>query len=762
MKVKTEISVIIVNYNSPKNTLSCINSLLNSKKSYSFEIIVVDNSENSELKKYLKGKHEYINYIKSKINGGYGAGNNIGVKASKGKYVMILNPDCIVKPNTLKILADFLNNNKIAGAVAPNLIDQKGKVFSQLGSRELTPMRGIFALSFLNKIFPKNPISKSYYLFNKSPNHLREVDAVPGSAFMIRKDVFEKAGGFDENIFLFFEESDLGRRVRKFGYKLFINPKTSVVHNWRIDKKNKTLQKTFNDSRFYYFKKHFGILNALIVEAICRISLYDLIFFILLIVGAFLMFYRSQYTMSFDSELANVYLEIKNYITKGVIPLVGPSTSHPWLRFGPLYYWIMIPVFYIARYNPLTISYFMKIISLLIAVFNYYFIKKLLDRNTALISTLLIVISPTLIFLSNTSMLYSFVPILFYPFLYLFIKFKGSSFEYFLILFLFSIILNFHLSALVYLPFIIFFLIVKRRYFNLRKLLLSFTAFMLPFITVIIYDSQQNFEMTKNFLLWIPYRLIGFLGIIPNNRVSTDVFNSNLYTFYKYITKLFVIGSGYLNIFIFLIFVFSLVIVVKHIFLKRDLNTIVLNTQKVLVLILLFGYLGIFIHGNPPEHYYLPLYPIPFILIAISVKYIGKLYRYVLLFSFILILINNISLLFSYRWFYIPIFNYNKYHILYETQEKIVNFIIDDSHGMPISIRRTGINNQYQNEFAANYQYLLWMHGNEPVRVGNLEVNQDEKPVYEYRIIEIYDENTLSKLDNVMNINGVYLKRTAL
>lgn len=710
-----------------------------------------------KLNKFLICKYKKIEYIKSENNNGYGSGNNIGVNVSKGKYILFLNPDCKVMSNTLQKLSDFLDKNINAAVVAPNLINENGKLFYQLGSRELTPLRGIVALSFINKLFPNNPISRKYFMHDIPMTKLREADAVPGSAFMIRSDVFKKIGGFDEKIFMYFEESDLGKRVKGLGYKIYIIPYAEVVHKWNVNKKNEKLQRIFEKSRFYYFKKHFGVLKAMIVELFCRISIYDLLFLLLFLIGSFLRFYNSQNTLAFNSELANVYLEIKNYIISGNIPLVGPATSHPWLRFGPLYYWLMIPIFYITKFDPLYISYFMKGISLFVIIFNYYFIKILINKRISIISTLFVTISPALITLANSSMLFSIIPVLFYPFLYLLISFKGDIKRLILIFLLLSVLLNFHFTAMIYIPTILILMIFNKRKLRLKSIVASVLIFFIPFVPVLISDYRNNFDMIKNFAVWIPYRLLGFTGIIHKNNFTITVLLNNLKSFYIFITSMFLSGGNYLNIIMFLIFILCLLISFR----KTIRDNYKININFILLLLITTGYVSLFIHGNPPWHYYLPLFTIPFLIIANSLNYMkSKFIVFIIIFS-ILISFNDIKYYFSYNWFYRTFENNFTNQVSFFVQKDIVSYIISDSKGLPISIKRIGQNDDFEKDFAANYQYLLWLYGNEPVRVGNVDIN-NKKPVIEYKIYEVFNNRSFNEGDDLVNVDGVYIKKTII
>jgi GT2 family glycosyltransferase len=285
-----KVSIIIVAYNNNKDVYKCLDSIYSHKNKTKFEIIVVDNG-NKPFKLRNVDFNASIKYILSSGNIGYGAGNNLGIKYSQGKYILILNPDTQVLDTTIDKLSDFLDKHSKAAIVAPQLIDSKGKEFSQLGSAKLTPLRGIFALSILNKILPNNPISKRYWLFDRRMDILREVDVVPGSGMMIEKDIFEKVKGYDEKFFLYFEESDLCKRIQeKFPrYKFYIDPQIKLIHDWKPkDPGTKKSNQIFKQSRFYYFKKHYGYLNALIVEFFAiqskrSLIIYSILFLLLIL-----------------------------------------------------------------------------------------------------------------------------------------------------------------------------------------------------------------------------------------------------------------------------------------------------------------------------------------------------------------------------------------------------------------------------------------------------------------------------------------------
>ncbi len=260
-----KVSIIIVHYHVEKELFKCLDSIRESNPKLSYEIIVVDNDEKKNIAESLRKKFPKVIYIPNK-NKGFGQGNNVGAKIAKGKYLFFLNPDTQVFPGTIDNLTFFLKKHIDVAIAAPLLLGLDGNPYQQ-GSLELTPVRAVLALSFLNKLFPNNAISRKYYLFDWDRKSTKEVNVAPGTAFIIKKDVFKQVDGFDNNLFLYFEEFDLCKRVKALGYKIFIYPKSRIFHAWGFSTKQRVdIKNIFAESRFYYFKKHFGLLSALVVH----------------------------------------------------------------------------------------------------------------------------------------------------------------------------------------------------------------------------------------------------------------------------------------------------------------------------------------------------------------------------------------------------------------------------------------------------------------------------------------------------------------
>src|SRR3990170_7826448 len=147
-----------------------------------------------------------------------------------------------------------------------------------------------------------------------------------------------------------------------------------------------------------------------------RNSGWDALLVFAVVLGTFLRLYRLEENLVFHGELGHNYLAIKDFIIERTVPLLGPPTSHPWLAFGPLYYWIMAPIMVLARFDPRAGSLVMAFLSSAALVLAYGVLRRLFNKRIATLSTFLMAISPAWISLAREARFYSLVPLLFFPF----------------------------------------------------------------------------------------------------------------------------------------------------------------------------------------------------------------------------------------------------------------------------------------------------------------------------------------------------------
>lgn len=228
-----KVSIIIVNYNTLELTKNTINSVIEKTKNLKYEIILVDNaSVDGSVEFFEKEYKNKIIFIKNNENLGFGKANNKGIEIARGKYVFLLNPDTLLINNAIKILFDFMENNENCGVCGGNLYDLDMRPMSSFDKKMIT-YKSLYIKDIIKEI--KFRISKKikrivkYDNFNYSDKPC-EVKIIIGADMMIRKKVLEKIGFFDEDFFMYHEESELCFRVLKNNFKIYSVPKAKIIH----------------------------------------------------------------------------------------------------------------------------------------------------------------------------------------------------------------------------------------------------------------------------------------------------------------------------------------------------------------------------------------------------------------------------------------------------------------------------------------------------------------------------------------------------
>lgn len=259
-------SIIIINFNTSKLTLQCLKSIENQITKHNlFEIILIDNASNINDFYFLQNGISELNriqitLIRSRINVGFGAGNMIGIQKASGKYYLFINSDVILEENAIELLVIFLEETPNASMVGCQAIDENYKKFKGF-DYSLSLISEIFSDKFLHFI-------NSQKYPNRIPNSKepQKVGAVSGSLFCIKASDFDFVGGFDSNIFLYYEEKDLAFRIHKELKKdIYFLPNVNYIH--LCGKSTAASQKIKNElkiSQFYTIKKNLGVIQYVV------------------------------------------------------------------------------------------------------------------------------------------------------------------------------------------------------------------------------------------------------------------------------------------------------------------------------------------------------------------------------------------------------------------------------------------------------------------------------------------------------------------
>lgn len=256
-----DISVVIVNYNVREFLNNALISLLKALEGYSSEIFVVDNASDDGSVELIQQRFPQVHLIVNKTNVGFAKANNQALALSKGKYLLLINPDTLVQENTFAILKEYFANNSDAGMIGCKIINPDGSL--QLACRRSFPTPWIaFTKTFgLSSLFPKSKLFARYNLTYLDPDKSYEVDAISGSFMMMKREVFEKIGGLDETFFMYGEDLDWCYRIQRSGWKVYYVPATSIIHYKGESTKRSDIDELkvfYNAMRLFVRKHHTG------------------------------------------------------------------------------------------------------------------------------------------------------------------------------------------------------------------------------------------------------------------------------------------------------------------------------------------------------------------------------------------------------------------------------------------------------------------------------------------------------------------------
>jgi GT2 family glycosyltransferase len=233
----------------------CVFSVQKALEGIDGEIIVIDNASSDDSCEMMKTKFPHIKLIENKDNLGFPKGNNIGVAQAKGEYICILNPDTVVAEDTFSKILNTKNWQLSTGIIGCKLIDGAGNFLPESKRGVPTPwvaFTKIFGLYKISNYFGK------YYAQHLSENESGKVDILVGAFMLMKRELYLKVGGFDENCFMYSDDIDLSYLVLKTGKSNYYYHETSVIHyKGESTVRDGTYMKRFREAMQFFYKKHF-------------------------------------------------------------------------------------------------------------------------------------------------------------------------------------------------------------------------------------------------------------------------------------------------------------------------------------------------------------------------------------------------------------------------------------------------------------------------------------------------------------------------
>jgi len=261
-----KLDIIIINWNSGKLLENCIKSIVNTvRESFKLQIIVVDNASIDDSLSFINKSNLPIKLIKNKENVGFARACNQALRYSKGNYILFLNPDTILKKDTLYKAIDIMESNPDISVLGCKQVDENGNIIPSC-SRFPKLINYIYDILGLSKIWPKT-FKPATIMIDWDHKDSRCVDHVMGSFMLIRRDVLKKVGNFDERFFVYLEDLDLSKRIIEMGGKIFYSTDLEIYHEGGgTSKKVKDRRLYYSlKSRIRYGYKHFKKIDAVLL-----------------------------------------------------------------------------------------------------------------------------------------------------------------------------------------------------------------------------------------------------------------------------------------------------------------------------------------------------------------------------------------------------------------------------------------------------------------------------------------------------------------
>lgn len=276
---RIDLSVLIVSYNSRGQLGGLLKALRRELEGLHGEVLVVDNASNDGSADYVEARHPWVRLLRSPRNLGFAAGNNLGARQARGRWLLLLNPDAVPEPGTLARAMALMQAHPEVGLAGARLFDTEGQ--DQPSARSFPRLSLEFYV--LSGLAARCPRSRQLGAMDRTwadPAQPAEVDWVPGAFAMLPRQLFEQLGGFDERYFLYYEEVDLCRRIQAIGYRVMYWPELRVRHiggvsartvpGAQVARAGSQLTLWRARSGLLYYRKNHGLLAAWAVNRMER------------------------------------------------------------------------------------------------------------------------------------------------------------------------------------------------------------------------------------------------------------------------------------------------------------------------------------------------------------------------------------------------------------------------------------------------------------------------------------------------------------
>jgi len=259
-KEKVVLSIVVVSFNTVEYLTRCIDFIRKNPPTVSFEIFIVDNNSKDNSTEIVKEYYPEVKLIENSENFGFSYANNQAIVRSRGKYILILNPDTVVTKGAIDQLVNYMEENPSTGAAGAKMLNFDGSM--QYSCRRFPTIFNVFfgRQSVFMRFLPYNRISRKYLMMDNDYSRNIETDWVFGASMILRRRALEEVGIFDEDYFIFVEDTDLCYRMREKGWKVYFVADAVIFHHLGVTREKfwKTTVLNHNIGMFKFFRKHYN------------------------------------------------------------------------------------------------------------------------------------------------------------------------------------------------------------------------------------------------------------------------------------------------------------------------------------------------------------------------------------------------------------------------------------------------------------------------------------------------------------------------
>lgn len=254
-----DLSIIIVNYNTCRLTLDCLRSVYDSKTDYQFEVLVVDNASADDSVEVISREFPQVTLITNIENTGFAKANNQAIAVSSGRYVLLLNSDTILQPDTLQTMVSLMDRRSDLGASGCKIILPDGSLDKACKRGFPTPSASFYYTFGFSRLFPNNPRFNQYQLGYLDPNETYPIDCLVGAFMLVRRETIDEVGMLDETFFMYGEDIDWCYRIKQAGWGIQYEPATYIVHYKGASSRRKPLKiiYEFHRAMWVFHRKHY-------------------------------------------------------------------------------------------------------------------------------------------------------------------------------------------------------------------------------------------------------------------------------------------------------------------------------------------------------------------------------------------------------------------------------------------------------------------------------------------------------------------------